>query len=306
MVTELVYPFLNGRLKGVQVKANAFDSYFAEARILGEEGLYQILDQGKLFAKKLSQTLASGGSAIFPHTYISACGYQIAAAVHACLDCGADQVITLGTLHPLNERMLLARTKELNGYEFADDPSWGILGPESSRDTCWKQEFSLSHFKTLWDAEVKRRGCKPPKVREFYPHLTNREPEKLPGMKELQDIAKDSVIVATDDMCHHGIAYGVNFEDVLQIGDTGYDFARKMIQEGFTHLKNGNFAKYFDHGMNPLAIGDPTDCAIVLRYLLGDVSYHLLDLKLVDVTELFEGNTHPSWVAASLVEVFQG
>lgn len=302
-MTELIYPFLNGRLKGVKVKQNAFESYFAEPKTLGEKGIYKILDQGKPWAKRLSQTFASGGSAIFPHTYISECGYQIAAVVHACLDSGTDQVIALGTMHPMNDLLIRARSKELNGKDISDEPSWGILGPEVAGDPCWKLEFSLSHFKTLWNAEIKRRGMKAPKLFEYYPHLTNRRPEKLPGIAELEQIAKDSVIIATDDMCHHGIGYGVDPKEAIAIGDQGRAFALKMIEEGFIHLQNGDFAQYFDHWMNPRAIGDPTDCAVVLRYLIGHASYEVLDLKLVDVTQLFEGNTTPSWVAATLVEV---
>lgn len=159
------------------------------------------------------------------------------------------------------------------------------------------------HIKTLWNAEVQRRGVKAPKLIECYPHLTNRQPEKMPGIKELETIAKDSVVIATDDMCHHGIAYGVPREEALAIGAEGYALAEKTIEEGFSHLTKGDFAKYFDHWMNPMAIGDPSDCATVLRYLLGKVTYEVLDIKLVDVTQLFEGDTSPSWVAASLVEV---
>ncbi|MBA3603177.1 MAG: hypothetical protein H0W50_05950 [Parachlamydiaceae bacterium] len=54
--------------------------------------------------------------------------------------------------------------------------------------------------------------------------------------------------------------------------------------------------------VTPLAIGDPTDTTIVLKYLLVDVSPHILDLKLVDVFMLFENDISPSWVAATLVE----
>ncbi|MCE5293311.1 MAG: hypothetical protein LLF94_01690 [Chlamydiales bacterium] len=285
------------------VKHNAFDEYFNESTVLGESGLHSILDQGKPFAKNLAKTLVSGGSAVFPHTYMLECGYQIAAVVHACLDSGADQVVALGVLHPMNETMLEARTKELNGKDISDEPSWGVLGPEVQRDDSWKREFSLTHFKTLWQTEIKRRGIKAPKLLEFYPSLTNRRPETLPGIKELEKIVKDSIVVATDDMCHHGIAYGVSQDDAIEIGDQAYDFAKKVIDIGFTYLQRGDFARYFDHWMNPQAIGDPTDCAIVLRYLLGNASYNVLDLKLVDLSRLFEENPTPSWVAAALVEI---
>ncbi len=302
-MAEVRYPFLNGRNKGIQVKHNAFDEYFNEPKILGEAGLHAILDQGKPFAKNLAHTLLSGGSAIFPHTYMRECGYQIAAAVHGCLDSGADQVVALGVLHPMNEAMLEARTKELNGKDISDEPTWGVLGPDVARDDSWKREFSLAHFKTLWEAEIKRRGIKAPKLFEFYPSLTNQRPDTLPGIKELEKIVKDSVVVATDDMCHHGIAYGVPEALAIEIGDEAYKFAKTAIDRGFQYLTKGDYARYFDHWMNPQAIGDPADCAIVLRYLLGNVSYNVLDLKIVDVSRLFEKNPTPSWVAATLIEV---
>jgi len=50
-----------------------------------------------------------------------------------------------------------------------------------------------------------------------------------------------------------------------------------------------------------MAIGDPTDTSLVLKYLLGKVSINILDLKLVDVSMLFENDISPIWVATSLV-----
>jgi hypothetical protein len=53
--------------------------------------------------------------------------------------------------------------------------------------------------------------------------------------------------------------------------------------------------------MNPNAIGDPSDVTVVMHYLIGDkASPKILDLKLVDVSPLFEDNPAPSWVAATL------
>ena len=92
-------------------------------------------------------------------------------------------------------------------------------------------------------------------------------------------------------------------EKAHSMDEAGYQFAKMTIQEGFSHLERAHFSAYYEHWMHPLAIGDPTDCAIVLRYLLGPAAYTVLDLKLVDVSQLFEGNVDPSWVAASLVEV---
>src|SRR5262249_13207360 len=96
---------------------------------------------------------------------------------------------------------------------------------------------------------------------------------------------------------------GVSPQEALDMDEQGYALANKTIQEGFQILQKGDYERYYEHWMRPAAIGDPTDATLVLRHLLGQVSYEVLDLKLVDVTELFEGEPHPSWVAATLVEV---
>lgn len=298
-MSKIKYPFLNAQKR----KPKALDQYYEEPKILGQEGMYAILDKGAKWGKELASTLCAGGAAVFPHTFLSQCGYQIAACVHAILDSGADQALLLGVLHPMSESLMQARSRELNEEDISDEPSWGVLGPGIDRDDCWKKEFSLDLFKILFDIEVKRRGIKAPKLIERFPSLVNREPASLPGIKELERIAKESVVVATDDMCHHGIGYGVSESHAIHIGEEGYRFASQQIEEGYSFLRTGKYREYFFHWMNPLAIGDPTDTAIVLRHLLGDIITRVLDLKLVDVSKLFENNISPSWVAACLVEV---
>jgi hypothetical protein len=297
-MSKLTYPFL----KAKKVKPGAFDQYYEEPKIFGEEGMNALMDKGKKWGKELANTLNAGGAAVFPHTFLSQCGYQIAAVVHAILDSGADQALVLGVLHPMSESLMQARSKELNEEDISTEISRGVFGPELDPNNCLKNEFSLDLFKILFEFEVKRRGVKPPKLIERYPSLVNRDPANLPGIKELERISKDTVIVATDDMCHHGIGYGVSGEDAIQIDDEGYRFARKYIEEGYSLLKKDNYRGYFSHWMNPIAIGDPTDTTIVLKYLLGDATPHILDLKLVDVSMLFENNVSPSWVAATLVQ----
>jgi len=203
---KLKYPFLNAK----KFKPNAFDQYWAEPKTLGTEGLYAILDKGKAWRDSLASSVKQGGGVLFPHTFVSKCGYQIAAAVHAILDSGADQALVLGMLHPMSEELMQARTKELNGEDISKEPSYGIFEPGQEQV---KLEFSLDLFNILFDVEVKRRGITPPRLLQRYPSLVNRDPEKLPGIKELQKIAKDSVVVATDDMCHHGVGYGVPEKD---------------------------------------------------------------------------------------------
>jgi hypothetical protein len=298
MKEKIIYPFLNAK----KFKPGAFDQYYAEPKILGDAGLSAIMDKGKVWGKQLANTLNSGGAALFPHTFLSQCGYQIGAAVHAILDSGADQALILGVLHPMSPSLMEARSKELNEEDISAEVSRGVFGPGLDPNDCLKNEFSLDLFNILFDFEVKRRGIKPPKLIERYPSLVNRDPASLPGIKELEQLAKNAVIVATDDMCHHGVGYGVSESESFPINEDGYRFARKYIEEGYALLNNNNFRDYFSHWMNPRAIGDPTDTAIILKYLLGDVSAHILDLKLVDVSPLFENDIAPSWVATTLVE----
>jgi hypothetical protein len=297
-MSKQIYPFL----RMLKAKPKAFDQYWDEPKILGQNGMAAILDKGKEWGKHLASTLNSGGSVVFPHTFLSKCGHQIAAAVHAVLDSGSDQVLALGILHPMSESLMQARSKELNGEDISLEISRGIFGPEIDPQHCLKNEFSLELFKILFEFETKRRGVKPPKLIERYPSLVNRDPTKLPGIRELKQIAQDAVIIATDDMCHHGVAYGVSEKDAVPNNDVGYQFARKHIEEGYSFLKKDDYQSYFSHWMNPLAIGDPTDTTIVLKYLLGNVTPRILDLKLIDVSALFENDPSPSWVAATLVE----
>lgn len=297
-MSKRVYPFMNAK----KPKPNALEKYYDEPKSLGIKGMNAILDKGKKWGAELATTLNAGGAALFPHTFLSQCGYQIAAVVHAILDSGADQVLVLGVLHAMTESLMQARIKELNEEDISNETSWGVFGPDIDPNHCLSKEFSLDLFKILFDHEVKRRGIRPPKLIERYPSLVNRDPTRLPGIKELQSIAKDAIIVATDDMCHHGVGYGVPLEKAYHIDEKGYQFARKSIEQGYELLKNDDYSGYFFHWMNPLAIGDPTDTATVLKYLLGNASMDILDLKLVDVSSLFENDISPSWVATTLVK----
>ena len=198
-----------------------------------------VLDQGKKWGSELANTLNAGGAAVFPHTFLSQCGYQIAAAVHAVLDSGADQALVLGVLHPRTESLMQARSKELNEEDISNEPSRGVFKPDINPNHCLSKEFSLDLFKIIFDFEVKRRGIRPPKLIERYPSLVNRDPANLPGIKELEQIARDAVIVATDDMCHHGVGYGVSSEHAYQIDERGYHFAKNLIEDGYKLLKKG-------------------------------------------------------------------
>jgi hypothetical protein len=296
------YPFIKV-LEKTKGKANGMDQYYGELTTLGNR-LYEILDQGKQWSKEITSILEKGGGAISPHTYFSKCGEQMGAVVHAALDSGADRVLVLGTVHQF-PGLFDARVREFNREDISNEPSWGVLDLETAKGKeLLKYEFSLNLFKSLWDIEVKRRGKKAPRLIERYPSLVNRQPETLPGMQELKELAKNAVIIGTEDYCHHGVAYAVPESSALPMDEAALSFARKHIEDGFSLLQKNKYAEFFDHGMRLDALGDPTDVTTTIHYLVGsNAQAKILDLKLVDVSELFEGDPSPSWVAATLAAV---
>jgi hypothetical protein len=150
---------------------------------LGEEGALRLLDAGR--AWDLAPTLQAGGAIIFPHATLTVCGHQIAAAVHACLDSGAQRVLAIGVLHALTQELEEARTHVANGGDVTREPAWGIQGPGLPGREDWRAEFSLSHFRYLWDVETKRRGIAVPELVVRYPYLAGGRPQFLPGIAEL-------------------------------------------------------------------------------------------------------------------------
>lgn len=296
------YPWIK-ILSVTKGKPNAFDQYYSELTSLGDH-LYEILDQGKKWSPELVSTLNAGGGAIFPHTYFSKCGEQMGAVIHAVLDSGADQVILLGTTHPFSH-LMPARTKEFNGEDISKEPSRGCLDPDSANvKTILQYEFSLNLFKSLLNIEVKRRRIKAPQLIERYPSLSNRNPETLPGIQELKKLSKNAVIIGTEDYCHHGIAYALPRDSTIPLGEQALQFARSQIEQGFSFLKQNNYEAFYKHGMQLNAVGDPTDVTSTIHYLVGkNAKPKILDLKLVDVSHLFENDPSPSWVAATLVKI---
>jgi len=278
------------------LKTHAFEEYYREIDRLGDEGLLKILDEGKKW--DLSDSLKSGGSAIFPHTFISECGYQIASVVHGCLNSGAQTVLVLGVLHALTDELLSAREKEKAKEDISNEQCWGIWSPHE-QSPFLEKEFSLHFFKTLWDLEITRRSHKIPNLVFKYPFLVNRAPQLLPGIDELKRIASDAVVVATADLFHYGKAY--DYSEEKPICNDYLLFAQRAIDEGFKILKIGDYEAYADHCDE--FISDSINSCSVLRYLLGPLKAIIRDIKLVDTAHLFEGNATPSWVAATLVEM---
>lgn len=268
----------------------------AHAR-LGQDGLLRILDAGR--AWNLAPTLSAGGAVLFPHASLEICGHQIAAAVHACLDCGAERVLVLGVLHALTEELDQARIRVAGGADVTQELYWGIQGPGLVGRREWKAEFSLDHFLALWQAEIRRRGVYGPELTLRYPYLAGGRPEILPGMDELIEIAGEAAVVATGDIFHHGIGYGDPPERARAPDQGGLDLARRTIQEGLNLLRDGDYWGYNQHCV--AAKSDARDVGQAIRYLLGPLDGRILDIVADDMAGVY-GSPHPTWVAGTLVQ----
>jgi hypothetical protein len=265
---------------------------------LGREGSLQLLDHGRKW--NLAPALQAGGSVIFPHAGIRVCGHQIAATVHACLDSGADRILVLGVLHALTQELQDARVRVARGADVTKEPAWGTQGPGLDGRNDWHHEFSLSSFLWLWEQELLHRGIDGPELVVRYPYLAGGRPHILPGTDELLDLAEDAAVVATMDPFHHGIGYGDPPETALAPDAGGLDLARRRINEGLALLRNGDYWGYNQHCVD--AKSDGRDAGQVLRYLLGPVEGHILDVVADDMAPAYD-KPDPTWVAGALIEL---
>ncbi len=272
--------------------------YGDQRSALDSASVLRILDAGRTW--NLAPTLQQGGSIIFPHTTIGASGRQTAAAVHACLDSGAERVLVLGVLHARTQELEEARVRVANGADVTQEAAWGIQGPGLAGREDWRDEFSLDAFLFLWEHETRRRGIRGPELILRYPYLAGGRPEILPGIAELQEIARDAVVVATTDVFHHGIAYGDLPGEALFPEKGGLDLARRRIMEGLELLRRGDYWGYNQHCVK--AKSDGRDVGQVLRYLQGPLEGKILDLGADDMTGFYH-KPAPSWVSCALIEL---
>ncbi len=273
-------------------------SFAAERERLGATGISRMLDAGR--AWNLAPTLAAGGSAIFPHANLEACGHQIAAVVHACLDSGADRVLVVGVLHALSDELEDARVRVANGADVTQETFWGIQGPGLEGRNEWRNEFSLSNFLFLWEEETRRRGINGPELILRYPYLAGGRPGILPGIEEMQEIARNAVVVTTADPFHHGIGYGDSPQTALPAESGGLDLARQRIAEGLDMIRAGDYWSYNQHCVD--AKSDARDAGQVTRYLLGPLDGRILDLTWHDTTDMYS-QPAPTWVATALIKL---
>jgi hypothetical protein len=285
------------------MKPDALLEYSQERESLKKEEIDLMVEKGCALAKRfdLVELLASGGTALFPHTFFKGCADQAAAvafaALHACQKTGKNQLLVLGVLHSLIPQLDQAKKRELEEAVSVDEPCRGIFGPGLPGEEFYRLEFSLDTFVFLLKFIAEKWKLSLPKLILRYPNLAIGHPETLKGMDELKKLARDSVIVATGDLCHHGPSYGD--EKGFDLCKEGLEFARKEIQSNLDCMLKQD---YFAYRQNCQKIkSDTKDVGQVLLYLLGPLEGHLYDLRLVDVSSLFEGSSKPSWVATALV-----
>lgn len=271
--------------------------YRKEHEALGAAGTLALLERAEQW--DLSGTLAAGGVIVFPHAGVADCGHQIAAAVRACLDCGADRVVVISVLHAFNDAMEAARVAVAAG----DDPSqfefWGIQGPGITGRSEWLGDHALYSFRHFWKAETARRGIEGPQVVERYPYLAGGKPEQLPGIEELRQLSEGAALVSTADPYHHGIGYGDDPEEALAPEAGGLELARQRISEGISLLEQGDYWGYNQHCVE--AKSDARDAGQVFRYLRGPLRGRILDLAVTDASELYD-SAPPTWVAGALID----
>jgi len=267
----------------------------AHAR-LGVDGARALLDAGRRW--DLADTLRAGGSVVFPHAGIETCGAQVAAAVHACLDSGADRVLALGVLHARTTELRAALDRVAAGGDPALERFRGIQGPGISGRDEWRGEWSLAHFELLWHEEIRRRGIGAPELVMRFPFLAGGRPGDLPGVRELEDLAADAAVVVTMDAFHHGIGYGTPPGEALAPEEGGLDLARRRIREGLAILRSGRLDDYANHCAANRS--DGRDVGQVLHHLRGPLRAEVIDLVADDTADSY-GQPAPTWVACTLL-----
>jgi hypothetical protein len=277
-----------------------FKARHAEQRSrLTERAIDQLLERGRRWP--LGETLKRGGAVIFPHIGIEIGGSHAAASIDGILRCGADTVLVVGVLHALTEELESARRAVADGGAPDHHPAWGIQGPGQPGREDWRDEFSLDHFLFLWKEAVRRSGKSEPKLVARFPFLAGGKPDRLPGIGELEDlVAGGAVLVATGDLCHHGIGYGDPPGRALSPEPRGLEMARELIETGLTLLASGDHPAYQAHSVRSKS--DARDVGQVLRHLIGPLHGTIRDLVWEDMASAY-GKPPPTWVAGALVEL---
>jgi len=285
----------------IPMKDSSLSDYSKERNSLTKEQIDELIESGKNLALKadLVSCLINRGSAIFPHTYITKCGDQIAAVAYASLVAcqkSRKKLLVLGVLHPLTATLKDAKIKALKNTDLSKNPCKGFFGPGLPHEDLLAKEFSLDNFIFLITQIAKKEHCKVPEMIIRYPNLLSGNFNDIEGVEELKG---NYVVVATSDLCHHGVAYGM--KNSLPISKEAVHFAYTTIEKGLKLFEKDDIMTIGKYAQD--SFSDSVYVSPLLRFILGPLEGSICDLKLVDVSDLFEGNPQPSWVAATLVKL---
>lgn len=267
--------------------------YAEERRRLGDVRLAAMVERAPEVA------LPPSGAVVFPHTRAEASGELIAAAARAVVRSGADRVLAIGVLHGARERDLDLVTRARSGDGEALAVARRVHGPGAPNDEGLAQEeFSLDAFESLLTIAAAMHGTRAPAVIARYPFLVGDDPSSLPGLGELDKLARDCAVVATTDPLHHGAGYGTlasGFRDET-VAST-MEFARAAIAEQESALERLDFATFArlcaEHR------SDFRDVGPTLAAVLGRPRFVIHETRLVDYSAVLEA-PRPTWVAAAL------
>ena len=216
--------------------------YRSEHEEMGERGTLERLERAREW--DLAPTLAAGGVVVFPHAGVLDCGHQVAAAVHGCLDSGADRVVVDQRAPRVHRRDAGRPSARLGRRGSVVVAVLGHPGAGNRRARGVGEPTTRSSASGTSGKPRRGVAASPaPEVVERYPYLAGGHPERLPGIEELAALAEDAVIVSTADPFHHGIGYGDPPERALDPHEGGLDLARATIEEGIDLLGRGDYAR---------------------------------------------------------------
>ena len=270
--------------------------YRKDLEALGNQ-TFEMLDEARQW--DVAPVLSRGGVVTFAHVNVADCGLHVAAAVNGALDTGADTVLAISVLHAFTVEMELARRDvSSQGGSPSSHPTWGIQGPGLVFRNEWEGDHAMRALRHFWETETTRRGVTGRRLIERYPFLAGGSPGDLPNLDETSAIAENTVILATGDQVHHGIAYGTPSEEALQMEPDGLIKARDDMKTGTALLEESDHAGYDAHCVEVKS--DDRDAAQLYSYLRGPLRGSLLDIGASDATELYEAPA-PSWAAGGFI-----
>ncbi|MCP4177454.1 MAG: hypothetical protein GY756_06790 [bacterium] len=273
---------------------------------LGEEGIKSFLNNSNKYA--LESVLNKTGFLTFPHTKIKDCGNQVAEVVNACLNTSKEKIIFVGTYHTATKEMLDAKNRVLNGITTVyEEPLRGIYGIIDSNLNSWKEDHCYYAFDKFLEIAAKEKGVKKPELIKVFPFLVGDDPGSLDGIELCKQLFKNSAIVSTGDMAHHGIGYrnrgyAKDLEEIYEPDISGINEITKFVKTGFDILINSKYSEFHQHCAR-ITGGDWADCGVLLHHLIKPNKYSIIETGFSDFSnDSIYNDDSPTWVISTLTK----